>query len=55
MMEEAKRDHRKLGRELDLFAFSDLVGPVFRYSLQEDTCFAERWRILFGPYETVWI
>ncbi len=27
MMEEAKkRDHRKLGRELDLFAFSDLVG-----------------------------
>ena len=28
MMDEAKkRDHRKLGRELDLFAFSDLVGP----------------------------
>ncbi|PIZ54223.1 threonine--tRNA ligase [Candidatus Uhrbacteria bacterium CG_4_9_14_0_2_um_filter_41_50] len=28
MMEEAKkRDHRKLGQELDLFAFSDLVGP----------------------------
>lgn len=28
MMEEAKeRDHRKLGKELDLFAFSDLVGP----------------------------
>ncbi len=27
MLEEAaKRDHRKLGRELDLFAFSDLVG-----------------------------
>lgn len=27
MMEEAKkRDHRKLGRELDLFIFSDLVG-----------------------------
>lgn len=26
--EEAKRrDHRKLGRELDLFVFSDLVGP----------------------------
>lgn len=26
--EEAKaRDHRKLGQELDLFAFSDLVGP----------------------------
>lgn len=27
-VEEAKkRDHRKLGRELDLFTFSDLVGP----------------------------
>ena len=33
MLEEAKkRDHRKLGRELDLFAFSELVGaglPMF--------------------------
>ncbi|CAN5403913.1 threonine--tRNA ligase [soil metagenome] len=28
MLEEAKkRDHRKLGAELDLFVFSDLVGP----------------------------
>ena len=28
LMEEAKRrDHRKLGKELDLFVFSDLVGP----------------------------
>jgi threonyl-tRNA synthetase len=28
MMQEAeKRDHRKLGKELDLFCFSDLVGP----------------------------
>jgi len=28
MMEEAKkRDHRKLGKELDLFVFSDMVGP----------------------------
>lgn len=28
MMEEAKkRDHRKLGKALDLFTFSDLVGP----------------------------
>ncbi|MCL2038080.1 threonine--tRNA ligase [Candidatus Saccharibacteria bacterium] len=27
-MEEAKkRDHRKLGQELDLFTFSDLIGP----------------------------
>lgn len=25
--EAAKRDHRKLGKELDLFTFSDLVGP----------------------------
>ena len=28
LIEEAKkRDHKKLGRELDLFVFSDLVGP----------------------------
>lgn len=28
MLEEARaRDHRKLGQELDLFAFSELVGP----------------------------
>lgn len=28
MIEEAKkRDHRKIGREMDLFTFSDLVGP----------------------------
>lgn len=28
MIEEAKkRDHKKLGKELDLFTFSDLVGP----------------------------
>jgi threonyl-tRNA synthetase len=35
MLEEAKkRDHRKLGQELDLFIFSDLVGsglPIFQY------------------------
>lgn len=28
MLEEAKaRDHRKLGQDLDLYAFSDLIGP----------------------------
>ena len=28
MLEEAKRrDHRKLGQEMDLFVFSDLIGP----------------------------
>ena len=28
LLEEAKkRDHRKLGKELDLFTFSDLIGP----------------------------
>ena len=28
MLEEAKkRDHRKLGKDLDLFTFSDMVGP----------------------------
>ena len=27
IIESEKRDHRKLGKELDLFCFSDLVGP----------------------------
>jgi len=27
LIEAKKRDHRKLGKELDLFTFSDLVGP----------------------------
>ncbi|HZJ42123.1 MAG TPA: threonine--tRNA ligase [Patescibacteria group bacterium] len=27
IIEAEKRDHRKLGKELDLFCFSDLVGP----------------------------
>lgn len=27
LVEAKKRDHRKLGQELDLFVFSDLVGP----------------------------
>jgi len=27
LVEAEKRDHKKLGRELDLFTFSDLVGP----------------------------
>jgi threonyl-tRNA synthetase len=39
MLEEAqKRDHRKLGKELDLFVFSDLVGaglPLFHITKQE--------------------
>ena len=32
MLEEAeKRDHRKLGEDLDLFVFSELVGPDFPF------------------------
>ena len=62
MMEEAKkRDHRKLGRELDLFAFSDLVGPglplftprgyLLRRALEDFV-----WSLMkpYG-YERVWI
>ncbi len=62
MMEEAKkRDHRKLGAELDLFAFSPLVGsglPLFtpkgcvvRRQLEEFV-----WRLMKPHgYERVWI
>ncbi len=56
MLEEAKkRDHRKLGKELDLFVFSDLVGsglPLFTPRgtvLREQlTKFAEELRVRSG-------
>jgi threonyl-tRNA synthetase len=56
MLEEAKkRDHRKLGKELDLFTFSDLVGsglPLFTprgtVLREELTKFAESLRIEAG-------
>lgn len=62
MVEEAKkRDHRKLGQELDLFTFSDLVGaglPLFtpkgtllRTKLAE---FLTKLQTPYG-YEAVWI
>ena len=61
MLEEAKkRDHRKLGQELDLFVISDLVGPglplftprgtVLRNELVK---FSEELQMSVG-YEAVW-
>lgn len=42
MMEEAKkRDHRKLGQELDLFHFSDLVGPGLPLFTEKGTVIRE--------------
>lgn len=62
MLEEAeRRDHRKLGQELDLFAFSPLVGSglplftprgtLFRRLLEEAVAAAQE---QYG-YERVWI
>lgn len=62
MREEAKkRDHRKLGQELDLFVFSDLVGPglpmftprgtVLREALAD---FSNSLRQEYG-FEKVWV
>lgn len=62
MLEEAKRrDHRKLGQELDLFTFSDLVGsglPLFtprgtilRKALEDYSQVLQE----AGGYERVWI
>jgi threonyl-tRNA synthetase len=62
-LEEAKkRDHRKLGRELDLFSFSDEVGPgmviwhpkgaLLRYLVEEferREHFSRGYDIVFGP------
>ncbi len=62
MLEEAKtRDHRKLGQELDLFVFSDLVGaglPMFtpRGTLLRDQLarYSNELRERYG-FEKVWI
>lgn len=62
LLEEAeKRDHRKLGQELDLFVFSDLVGsglPMFtpRGTILRDLLndFSQSLR-LRGGFEKVWI
>jgi len=61
MLEEAKkRDHRKLGKELDLFLFSDLVGsglPMFTprgtVLREEFTAFSNQLRQNYG-FEKVW-
>ncbi len=62
MLDEAKkRDHRKLGKELDLFAFSDLVGsglPLFTprgtVLRRELESFSQDLQAM-GGYERVWI
>lgn len=62
MLEEAKkRDHRKLGTELDLFVFSDLVGkglPLFtpRGALLRELLneFSQKLRLDRG-FERVWV
>ncbi len=62
MLDEAKkRDHRKLGQELDLFVFSDIVGsglPLFtpRGTILRDELsnFSNELRLRYG-FEKVWI
>lgn len=62
MQEEAKkRDHRKLGKELDLFTFSDLVGsglPLFtpRGTLMRNAIIDFVWELSSKHgYQRVWI
>jgi threonyl-tRNA synthetase len=62
MLEEAKaRDHRKLGQELDLFVFSDMVGsglPLFtpRGTVLRDelAAFSNQLRKRYG-FQKVWV
>jgi len=59
--EAAKRDHRKIGKELGLFTFSDLVGSGLPMFTPKGTtirdAIAEKIRLLQEPYgyERVWI
>ena len=45
LLEEAKkRDHRKLGKELELFAFSERVGMgLTAYGFPKERCFVNVW------------
>ncbi|MDD5026482.1 MAG: threonine--tRNA ligase [Candidatus Peribacteraceae bacterium] len=53
MMEEAKkRDHRKLGKELDLFAFSEMVGPGLPLWTPKGTIIADAIETLAKETET---
>ena len=46
LLEEAKkRDHRKLGKELELFAFSQRVGQGLPYGYPKEPCCVSDWRI----------
>ncbi|HEY5714484.1 MAG TPA: threonine--tRNA ligase [Candidatus Gracilibacteria bacterium] len=59
--EAAKRDHRKLGAELDLFTFSDLVGPGLPLYTPKGTFMREKVTQILHDlkkekgYEFVWI
>ena len=61
MAEAEKRDHRKLGKELDLFAFSDLVGsglPLFtpKGTAMRDALSDFVWQLSrIHGYQRVWI
>ncbi|MDD4795271.1 MAG: threonine--tRNA ligase [Bacilli bacterium] len=64
LVEEAKkRDHRKLGKDLDLFCFSDLVGPglplytpkgtIIKEELQKEVeriCKSYGWQKVYNPH-----
>jgi threonyl-tRNA synthetase len=52
MLEEAeKRDHRKIGKELKLFTFSDLVGPGLPLWLPNGTVIIDQLEQLAKEYE----
>ena len=45
LLEEAKkRDHRKLGKELELFTFSQKVGAGLPFWLPKGTAYANVWK-----------
>lgn len=51
LMEEAKqRDHRKIGKEMELFTFSKLWVPVYRCGCRKELCCATVWRDFCGKY-----
>ncbi len=45
LIEAEKRDHRRLGTELDLFSFPEEIGSGLRFFIPRAELFAVRWRI----------
>ena len=56
LLEEAKkRDHRKIGKEMELFAFSPEVGMGLPLVVTKEQCFVTTLSLSSGKFKRAWI